>query len=34
MSIPISSPASAATCWAELDADDKRATLLRAAGEV
>jgi AcrR family transcriptional regulator len=34
MSIPISSPATTATCWAELDADDKRATLLRAAGEV
>jgi AcrR family transcriptional regulator len=34
MSIPISSATATATCWAELDADDKRATLLRAAGEV
>jgi AcrR family transcriptional regulator len=34
MSIPPLQPASTARCWAELDAEDKRATLLRAAGVV
>ncbi len=34
MSIPPLEPASTARCWAELDAEDKRATLLRAAGVV
>jgi AcrR family transcriptional regulator len=34
MSIPPLKPASRARCWAELDAEDKRATLLRAAGVV
>jgi AcrR family transcriptional regulator len=33
MSIPTLA-ATTTPCWAELDADDKRATLLRAAGEV
>jgi AcrR family transcriptional regulator len=34
MSIPPLEPASTASCWAELDAEDKRTTLLRAAGLV
>jgi AcrR family transcriptional regulator len=34
MSIPPLEPASTARCWAELDAEDKRATLLRASGVV
>ena len=34
MSIPPLDPAPTATCWAELEAEDKRATLLRAAGLV
>jgi AcrR family transcriptional regulator len=34
MTIPPLDSASATTCWAELDAEGKRATLLRAAGEV
>jgi AcrR family transcriptional regulator len=34
MSIPPLDPAPSARCWAELDAEDKRATLLRAAGLV
>jgi AcrR family transcriptional regulator len=34
MSIPPLDPAPSARCWAELEAEDKRATLLRAAGLV
>jgi AcrR family transcriptional regulator len=34
MSIPALDAAPRVSCWSELDADDKRATLLRAAGEV